>query len=42
LHVVSLAAGVPATQLSLTAPFTHAVVPLRPQAPTPQAVATAT
>ena len=41
-QVASLAAGVPATQLSTTAPPVHVRMPVRAQPPTPQLVATGT
>jgi hypothetical protein len=39
LQVASLAAGVPAWQLSMTDPLTHEVEPVEEQAPTPHEVA---
>src|SRR3954469_11964331 len=41
-QLASLTAGVPGVQPSCTAPLTQLVAPVRPQAPTPQLVATAT
>ena len=42
LQVVSVAEGVPATQLFTTLPLTQLLVPVLPHAPTPQLVAVTT